>query len=378
MISRMQARWLLAVCMHAGLLLSALMVLLPSAASAAKLGELCGARGGWSAKCDAPLKCDVRWAHGSGKIGVCTEPVRRCGGLQGASCAANEYCDFAPDALCGAADQTGTCRRRPTQCTFEYRPVCGCDGQTYPNACAARAAGVSVGPADACEECVDDEDCPNGFCDRGVTCQGTGCPPPPPNQCTTCGDGTELRCKRAELPCPEGQVREIVQGCYGECVDRHTCEPPDADTCRYGGKEYQVGDSFPADDGCNHCSCGEGGHVQCTLKLCSCDDGDPRRKWVSRDVNQCRLMLYVCADGLKPFTNACGCGCEPAPAPAGCHVGGCSGQLCLEPGDDRATTCEWRPEYACYRSATCERQPSGACGWTQTPELRACLGGSTL
>jgi len=37
------------------------------------------------------------------------------------------------------------------------------------------------------------------------------------------------------------------------------------------------------------------------------------------------------------------------------------------------TTCEFRPEHACYREAVCERQPNGECGFTDTPELRACL-----
>ena len=55
-----------------------------------------------------------------------------------------------------------------------------------------------------------------------------------------------------------------------------------------------------------------------------------------------------------------------------CFVGGCSSQLCSD-RDDLVSTCEWRDEYACYRTATCERQADGACGWTQTPALLACL-----
>jgi eight-cysteine-cluster-containing protein len=66
---------------------------------------------------------------------------------------------------------------------------------------------------------------------------------------------------------------------------------------------------------------------------------------------------------------------NPPPPPAGgqCIRTGCSGTVCAEPGDEVMTTCEWRPEYACYQDARCERQADGACGWTQTPELAACL-----
>jgi hypothetical protein len=71
-------------------------------------------------------------------------PVRPCGGLQGLQCNANEYCDYAPDAQCGAADQTGVCTVRPEVCTTEVNEVCGCNDRTYSNACAAQVDGVSV------------------------------------------------------------------------------------------------------------------------------------------------------------------------------------------------------------------------------------------
>lgn len=56
-----------------------------------------------------------------------------------------------------------------------------------------------------------------------------------------------------------------------------------------------------------------------------------------------------------------------------CVVDGCSGQLCVEERGDGISTCEWRDEYACYKTARCERQQNGLCGWTQTVELDSCL-----
>jgi hypothetical protein len=59
------------------------------------------------------------------------------------------------------------------------------------------------------------------------------------------------------------------------------------------------------------------------------------------------------------------------PSAKACRPTGCSSQICSD--EDIASTCEYRSEYACYKTAQCKRQADGVCGWTQTPELAACL-----
>ncbi len=54
-----------------------------------------------------------------------------------------------------------------------------------------------------------------------------------------------------------------------------------------------------------------------------------------------------------------------------CRATGCSGQICAE--EEIMTTCEFLPEYACYKTAKCERQSDGQCGWTSSEKLVVCL-----
>jgi hypothetical protein len=86
-----------------------------------------------------------------------------------------------------------------------------------------------------------------------------------------------------------------------------------------------------------------------------------------RGLTVAALLVFACA-GAELDESAPSVRVVVAP----CHVGGCSSQVCSE-WDDVVTTCEWREEYACYRSARCEPQGDGRCGWTPTPELLACL-----
>ena len=95
------------------------------------------------------------------------------------------------------------------------------------------------------------------------------------------------------------------------------------------------------------------------------------------------MPAQKCSDGsvggntgrcLRNAEGGCGWEIRECPAsPTDCITTGCSGTVCAEPGKEVITTCEMKPEYACYKNAKCERQTTGACGWTQTPELTGCL-----
>jgi hypothetical protein len=69
---------------------------------------------------------------------------KMCGGIAGLRCPEKQYCSYAPEAHCGAADMSGTCAPMPEVCTAQLDEVCGCNDKTYGNACEAARAGVSI------------------------------------------------------------------------------------------------------------------------------------------------------------------------------------------------------------------------------------------
>ncbi|MEE2788292.1 MAG: hypothetical protein VX589_13195 [Myxococcota bacterium] len=81
---------------------------------------------------------------------MCAESIRVClPDVQNAQlcgsgrpiCPADQYCQFNQGDVCGAVGRPGTCRALPEDCPQACQSVCGCDGQTYCNACQAAAAG---------------------------------------------------------------------------------------------------------------------------------------------------------------------------------------------------------------------------------------------
>ncbi len=63
---------------------------------------------------------------------------------------------------------------------------------------------------------------------------------------------------------------------------------------------------------------------------------------------------------------------QAATAVGKCFIGGCSSEICSDK-QNVASTCIYKEEFACYKTAVCARQQNGQCGWTQTAILSACL-----
>lgn len=198
----------------------------------------------------------------------------------------------------------------------------------YEGACVAQVVYVRGNDDETCCEMPDPCSVPEGYeifnTRKECVADANVCPAPVDSggdcaQVITYGRTEDGLCCEYPTPCslPAG-------------VEAH----PTLAECQTGSSTCTEGETKPAGDGCNTCTCTADGDWACTEIAC-----DPGSCQTDED----------------------------------CVVTGCSGQLCAP--SPTASTCEFLPEYACYRdeitSCGCN---DGTCGWAQTDELATCLG----
>ena len=203
-------------------------------------------------------------------VGECVdEPDESCD--DNADCPRGTYCQKRE----GACDAAGECTVRPTRCPRIFDPVCGCDGQTYPNACEAGAAGISIDHVGECEDVAKDGCETNRDCNRTSYCSKNQ------GDCDGVGECVDR---------PEACTREFrpVCGCDGVTYSNACVAASRGATIDYVGECDDV-----AEEGCET-------NRDCdAVSYCAKDDGD------CDSVGECRVRPQICPFIFDPV-----CGCD--------------------------------------------------------------------
>ncbi len=113
--------------------------------------------------CDGRTYVNICVAHSHGvsprQSGECSSDAAldavggSCGpGSAADSCSQGLFCKYSEAQYCGEVAGPGVCETKPTVCTKEWAPVCGCDGRNYSNDCVAHSHGASIRHRGLCQD----------------------------------------------------------------------------------------------------------------------------------------------------------------------------------------------------------------------------------
>ncbi|MFO0744605.1 MAG: Kazal-type serine protease inhibitor domain-containing protein [Myxococcota bacterium] len=311
-------------------------------------------------------------------------------------CADGDFCHL-HDEACGGR---GTCEERPEVCPQIYQPVCGCDGQTYPNECHALGAGTSVSHAGPCAKvcdgiagiaCDDGQFCdhPAGECDvadgQGTCVEQSDVCPLFYRPVCGCDDKTYGNdCERISA----GVQKDHDGACQAACKETADCPDPDHQLCKQDGcglpgvcverpiactKEYDPVCGCDGQTYGNACEAWAHGVTVASQGECFCGglighacgehefcDWAPGGCDIADNVGQCVEVPAVCPDVWMPV-----CGCDGKTYSSDCdrlqagvekdRDGACEPPACHDNGQCRDG--EWCARATCDAAGTCQPKP---------------------
>ena len=178
----------------------------------------------------------------------------------------------------------GSCAEVPELCSALWTPVCGCDGNTYPNECEADRAGVNILFPGECQTipCLTNEECLQGgtdtsYCEKMVgDCDGIGTCQFPPLPDAVCSHVMVCGCDGQIYPTPCDAAWAGVSVKSYSLADCSPCT--DADNDGFSTCDNDCNDNNPGVNPAAQEVCNDGLDNDCD-NTTDCQDADCASVW---------------------------------------------------------------------------------------------------